>query len=206
MQWCFFCAVWSGLERPDQPARQACAMFINQQNKVTVPFCRLPTNYHLHTHLSTELTYFPRPNLHYSFLTELGCRKMLKGDKQFLHHCKQKSKKKKKTHETFQLQIQKNEGSFTWVFRLSWQMLFLKWLFSLTKRKSSVRMHTHCRLLSRYQHSSSCSQRHTCSSISADNAFHLPIHLDRTILDSQCLHSSYAQLNSPWRWEKGTNR
>lgn len=94
MQWCFFCAVWNGLERPDQPARQACAMFINQQNKVTVPFCRLPTNYHLHTHLSTELTYFPRPNLHYSFLTELGCRKMLKGDKQFLHHCKQKSKKK----------------------------------------------------------------------------------------------------------------
>lgn len=30
---------------------------------------------------------------------------MLKGDQQFLHHCKQKSKKK--PHETFQLQIQK---------------------------------------------------------------------------------------------------
>lgn len=79
------------------------------------------------------------------------------------------------------------EGSFTWVFRLSWQMLFLKCLFSLTRRKSSVRMHTHCRLLSKYQRSSSCSQRHTCTSNSADNGFHLPIHLDYTILGSQCL-------------------
>lgn len=92
----FLCCLEWPQERPDQTARQGCDMadmFINQQNKVTLPFCRLPTNYHLHTHLSTELTYFPGPNIHYCFVTKLGCRKMLKGGEQFLHHCKQKSKK-----------------------------------------------------------------------------------------------------------------
>lgn len=66
-------------------------MFIKQRKSVSLPSCRLPTNHHLkkkkNKTLSTELTYFPRPNIHYSFITELDWIKILKGDKQLLHHC-----------------------------------------------------------------------------------------------------------------------
>lgn len=78
------CLEWPWEARSASQAGLCHGWHVYQSTKQShCSFLQATTNYHLHTHLSTELTYFPRPNLHYSFITELGCRKMLKGDKKF---------------------------------------------------------------------------------------------------------------------------